>query len=404
MPPNRVCQNPIFAECITYHLQAAEARGAKVALGYRKALNVLLNHPSVLESPADAQKLNGIGPGIVRKIQKWMDTCNKSVSEPVSKKRVPKKRPKETNNYEEEKEEEEMNTKQPRSATPEEQFPLIAPIIFEPNTFELILILDTREIKDMQDRNYFSTQLQKRGINVEVRTLELGDAIWIARRTDGAELVLDYIIERKRMDDLVASIKNGRFVEQKARLVRSGASNIVYIIEEYASPNVAAFNPQAIITAISTTQVIDGFFVKRTSSTEHTVDYLAKLHTALTGIYSKQQLSGIPDEHVNRTTFLALKQHLATKHFVSYHSFCMLNSKAGSTTLGDTFVAILSTIRGVSGAKAIEIAKKYRTPHGLLTAYTALDNDEDRKEMIHNSTRHAINIATSTKICNIWFA
>ena len=29
------------------------------------------------------------------------------------------------------------------------------------------------------------------------------------------ELVLDYIVERKRMDDLCSSIKDGRFKEQK---------------------------------------------------------------------------------------------------------------------------------------------------------------------------------------------
>ena len=29
------------------------------------------------------------------------------------------------------------------------------------------------------------------------------------------ELVLDYVIERKRMDDLCSSIKDGRFKEQK---------------------------------------------------------------------------------------------------------------------------------------------------------------------------------------------
>ena len=32
---------------------------------------------------------------------------------------------------------------------------------------------------------------------------------------DRRELVLDYIVERKRMDDLCSSIKDGRFKEQK---------------------------------------------------------------------------------------------------------------------------------------------------------------------------------------------
>ena len=36
-------------------------------------------------------------------------------------------------------------------------------------------------------------------------------------RPQGRELVLDYIIERKRMDDLVGSCIDGRFKEQKVR-------------------------------------------------------------------------------------------------------------------------------------------------------------------------------------------
>ncbi|KXJ05086.1 Crossover junction endonuclease MUS81, partial [Exaiptasia diaphana] len=35
---------------------------------------------------------------------------------------------------------------------------------------------------------------------------------------EGKELVLDYIVERKRMDDLNSSICDGRFREQKCRL------------------------------------------------------------------------------------------------------------------------------------------------------------------------------------------
>ena len=54
----------------------------------------------------------------------------------------------------------------------------------------------------------------------------MGDFLWIARERrvpvpgmlqmpTGRELVLDYVIERKRMDDLCGSIMDGRFHEQK---------------------------------------------------------------------------------------------------------------------------------------------------------------------------------------------
>lgn len=58
-----------------------------------------------------------------------------------------------------------------------------------------------------------------------MRSLDLGDALWIAKRRHNSdsvrrldeddEIVLDWIVERKRLDDLVGSIKDGRFREQK---------------------------------------------------------------------------------------------------------------------------------------------------------------------------------------------
>lgn len=48
-------------------------------------------------------------------------------------------------------------------------------------------------------------------------------------------MVLDYIIERKKADDLAASIIDGRYKEQKFRLKISGISNIIYLYEGHPS-------------------------------------------------------------------------------------------------------------------------------------------------------------------------
>ena len=49
-----------------------------------------------------------------------------------------------------------------------------------------------------------------------LESCNLGQLVLPERR----ELVLDYIVERKRMDDLCSSIKDGRFKEQKVRFVK----------------------------------------------------------------------------------------------------------------------------------------------------------------------------------------
>ena len=42
-------------------------------------------------------------------------------------------------------------------------------------------------------------------------------------------MVLQLIVERKRVDDLAGSIKDGRYAEQKFRLQRCGISSILYV-------------------------------------------------------------------------------------------------------------------------------------------------------------------------------
>lgn len=103
--------------------------------------------------------------------------------------------------------------------------PTFQPIRLNPGTFTVELVLDNREIRAKTDRDYIQDELRKKGVNPIMRSLELGDALWVAKCTDpaalgahgeeGDEVVLDWIVERKRLDDLVGSIKDGRFHEQK---------------------------------------------------------------------------------------------------------------------------------------------------------------------------------------------
>jgi crossover junction endonuclease MUS81 len=92
-------------------------------------------------------------------------------------------------------------------------------IIFPAGSYDVVLVLDTREIEAKSSRDNFSEAIRAKGINVETRALRLGDILWIAKRRDGLggeedECVLDYVVERKRLDDLCHSIKDGRYTEQ----------------------------------------------------------------------------------------------------------------------------------------------------------------------------------------------
>jgi hypothetical protein len=97
-------------------------------------------------------------------------------------------------------------------------------IRYAPGTYDIILVMDTREIKNRRDEDAICKGLSDWGIRVDVRALRLGDIAWIARLKDGVqpelggderECVLDYVAERKRLDDLCSSIRDGRYDDQK---------------------------------------------------------------------------------------------------------------------------------------------------------------------------------------------
>lgn len=61
-------------------------------------------------------------------------------------------------------------------------------------------------------------ELKKSKIKFDVGKLNVGDFTWIARRKNGSnndDIILDFIVERKRMDDFCQSIIDGRYKEQK---------------------------------------------------------------------------------------------------------------------------------------------------------------------------------------------
>lgn len=95
--------------------------------------------------------------------------------------------------------------------------------ILRPGSFKVVLIVDTREIGTSKSkRTEMVDELTKVGVEVDRKMLPLGDMLWVARRVDASgrptgkdDVVLDAIVERKRLDDLCTSIKDGRYTEQK---------------------------------------------------------------------------------------------------------------------------------------------------------------------------------------------
>lgn len=60
-------------------------------------------------------------------------------------------------------------------------------------------------------------ELKKSKIKFDIGKLNVGDFTWIARSKNARndDIILNFIVERKRMDDFCQSIIDGRYKEQK---------------------------------------------------------------------------------------------------------------------------------------------------------------------------------------------
>lgn len=160
-------------------------------------------------------------------------------------------------------------------------------------SFDIYLILDSREVRSQTSREFIQQQMERCGVPTITRALDLGDMLWVARsRLDrGTEVVLDYVVERKRLDDLVSSIKDGRFKEQKVRLAGCCLQHKIYLVEEVDGGGQAEeFGKDRIRSAMSLTQILDDIRVERTQNMDDTIALLASLHRRIVAKYQVSHL------------------------------------------------------------------------------------------------------------------
>jgi crossover junction endonuclease MUS81 len=312
---------------------------------------------------------------------------------------------------------------------PPDKLPTFTPIVLPPGSFSVHLQLDSREVRTVKDREYIAEELEKKGITPITRALPLGDALWVARpkaayvnrlstsnpedEGEGSnEIVLDHIVERKRLDDLIFSIKDGRFHEQKFRLRRSGIPNVTYIVEDFSiSAERGEKYGEALTSALANTQVVNGYFVKQTGKLDDTIRYLAKMTTMLQEIYEKNSLHVIPSRVLHPQTYLTLQTKLRTEepekgHYVTFSAFSSLCSKSDTMSLRDVFLKMLMCTRGVTGEKAMEIQKKWKTPIEFFEALERLDG-KTKERMVSDQMatlvpRKKVAPGLSAKLAEIW--
>ncbi|CAD6443320.1 a8c3b8af-e3d0-49e4-8065-2a2dcdea57bf-CDS [Sclerotinia trifoliorum] len=267
--------------------------------------------------------------------------------------------------------------------------PTFEPIILRPGTFTVELILDNREVVSKKDRDGIPNQLTDMGVPHSVRALPLGDFLWVARvREDKAKwlnlgksnlIMLDYIMERKRLDDLIASLRDGRYEEQKFRLKRSSITNVKYLIEnKKIDADIMDKWGDGITTSIAKMMIQDGINVKQTLDLGESLRYIERMTKLLKKQYEGNPLYIIPTTALTVKNYSPLMQHLRStqpdrEYSITFDAFEGLSSKSQNLTLKDVYLKMLMRTKSVSAVKAIEIQKRWPTPRAFLEAFENLD-------------------------------
>lgn len=229
---------------------------------------------------------------------------------------------------------------------------------------QIILEIDYREraiIKHIED--------YKPSINYKITNLPIGDFILKDNET------ICYIIERKTILDLAASITDGRFREQKQRLLDSIGTpdKIVYILE--GNKNQKKFGN--ISKAIIDSSILNLIFrhkykVIHTSNDTDTFDTLVSLYKKLD---SKEF-----DKTIESNTKLIKKSDSVNDNILMH---------------------MLSVIPGVSNNIARKIVDAYTTLPNLISSYEKIDNVRDKEIMlsvIQLTDKRKLGVALSKKV------
>ncbi|GAB1302049.1 Crossover junction endonuclease MUS81 [Apodemus speciosus] len=247
------------------------------------------------------------------------------------------------------------------------------PLELRPGEYRVLLCVDIGETRGAGHRPEMVRELQRLHVPHTVRKLHVGDFVWVAQETrprDPAErpgeLVLDHIVERKRLDDLCSSIIDGRFREQKFRLKRCGLGHRVYLVEEHGSVHNLSLPESTLLQAVTNTQVIDGFFVKRTMDIKESAGYLALLTKGLERLYQGHTLRSRPWGTPGGADSGAKPSADPPCSLLTFSDFNAEAVKNKAQSVREVFARQLMQVRGLSGEKAAALVDRYSTPASLL--------------------------------------
>jgi len=230
------------------------------------------------------------------------------------------------------------------------------------------IILDERETA-LYDKcaSTISYTLNKPGnptVQLSKRVLHLGDALITS--DDDKELI---IVERKSLQDLLASIKDGRYEEQSYRLIHSSGHvphHIVYVIEGIMNQLKSFAEKKMVYSAITSLNMFKGFSVIRTSSVQETAEWIALTSDKMGREYAKGRFLWTPQ--VVCTTEQSTVENTVLPPEPQPLAYCSVVKKVkkDNITPENWGEIVLCQIPGISSVSAVSIMKRFQSLSHLI--------------------------------------
>jgi len=228
-------------------------------------------------------------------------------------------------------------------------------------------------------------------VKLVVENLPIGDVIIC--NDDGSELV---IIERKTLNDLASSIKDGRYIEQSYRLTGSEIPNhnIFYLVEgvlKYYNSQKARLERKSLLSSFISISYYKGFSIHRTDDTTESAEWILAYANKLQKEKKKQPYYN-RENAINSTSEKTNTQY----DYVNVVS----KVKKDNITKENIGAIMLMQIPNVSSSIAIAVMEKYTNLYNLIIEMEQNPNVLESIKITQNNKTRKISKPTMANIYN----
>lgn len=248
------------------------------------------------------------------------------------------------------------------------------------------LIVDVRESKILKVASTTKTEFEK-------KQLDIGDIHLIKNINNNSQIL---VIERKSIPDLLASIKDGRYREQKTRLnglLNQGKISGWFYLVEGKIDFLYIDQIKTYYGFIISTQLRDNIHVIQTKNPKDSWEFIERLVKRFEKDEFKFLKTDISNEQNTNDTPL---NYIESIKAVKKENITPFNSQVMS----------LGTIPGVSFKMGEAILNKYKTLGDLFDTYLGIETEEEKEKLLESiqvSNKRKLGKVLSSRIYTFLF-